>query len=491
MQHPERQTDPLVTRVADYIDANRLVAPGGCVLAAVSGGADSVAMLSILCALSADPARGYRLAVVHLDHGLRGDSGADAGWVSALAGARSLPCAVRRFPVARFARRRSQGVEEAARAARLAFFRHQAGRVGAACVAVGHHEDDNVETVLYRIVRGTHLQGLGGMAPARYLAEGTRLIRPMLCCARSDIRAYCRRVGVEWRTDPTNAQTTYRRNFIRHELLPMLREKLNPRADQALLRLAAAARDVVGLLDALADEALASARLEEQPGRAVLDAGDLAARPPAVTVAAVRLALVRLGVPLRRLGSDRMGDLAEALSQGRGVVALPGGFEARCRAGRLILQRCASQGEMPAERWQAPVLLDLAARTALPDGREIICSVRPHDPKAFDDHCRRHPPGTELLDADKTGPVLHCGPRRRGERFHPLGAPGRQTVSDFLTNLKVSPARRSRTLCVRDARGIVYLAPLRIDERVKITPATRRVLRISIVDAGEKSSVST
>ena len=490
MQQSDQQTDPLVRHVARHIDAHRLIAPGQTVLAGVSGGADSVAMLSILRELSVAPARAYRLTVVHLDHALRPDSGADAAWVGDLAAAWSLPMAVRRFPVAKYAHRRGQGIEEAARAARLAFFGDQSTRTRAACVAVGHHADDNVETVLYRIIRGTHIQGLGGMAPSRPLTEACQLIRPMLNCTRSEIQAYCRRVGLPWRTDATNAETAYRRNFIRHELLPLLREKLNPRVDQALGRLAAAACEVSAVLADLGTDALDKALCQEQPGRLELDASALGRSGAAVTAAAIRLALVRLGVPLRQIGADRMVDLAAALSCPGAAVPLPGGFEARSRGGRFILQRRPVGTDGPCDDWQVSVRTDVTDPTDLPDGRQVRCRIQPNDPHAFAEHCRQRPAGTELLDADTTGPVLYCGPRRKGERFHPLGAPGRQTVGDFLTNLRMPPALRRSVLCLRDTRGIVYLAPLRIDDRVKITPATRRVLRISIVDPGQKFSIS-
>ena len=490
MQQPDRQTDPLVRQVARQIDANRLIAPGATVVAGVSGGADSVAMLSILRELSAEPTRAYQLQVAHLDHALRPGSGADGAWVFDLAREWSLPCTVRRFSVARYARRRGQGLEEAARAARLDFFRELSARTGASCVAVGHHADDNVETVLYRIIRGTHLQGLGGMAPSRALGEACQLIRPMLCCTRGEIQAYCQRAGLQWLTDATNAETTYRRNFIRHELLPMLRENLNPRTDQALERLAAAAREVSDVLGDLGRDALDKALIQEQPGLLELDASVMAGFGPAVTGAAIRLALVRVGVPLRHIGSDRMADLGGILSRAGGAVPLPGGFEGRSHDGRFILQRCPGRADRADDDWQVRVQTDLTDPTDLPDGRQVRCHIQPHDPDVFAEHCRQRPPGTELLDADTTEPVLYCGPRGEGERFHPLGAPGRQTVGDFLTNLRMPPALRREVLCIRDARGLVYVAPLRIDDRVKITPDTRRVLRISVSDPAEKFSIS-
>ena len=481
MNEPVEQTDPLVSRVGRTIDAHRLIAPRSRVLVGVSGGADSVALLSVLLALSREPARDYHLTVAHLDHALRDAAAGDAAWVGELARAWSLPYVTRRFDVGRWAQRRRQGLEEAGRAARLAFFRHQASLADAHCIAVGHHADDNVETVLYRIVRGTHVRGLAGMAPSRRLEGERTLVRPLLECTRRDIEAYCRRTDLAWRTDETNVETVFARNFIRHDLLPLLREKLNPQADAALLRLAGAARDAAELIDEQADKALHVATREYRADRLALDAAALCAYPPVVRAAAIRRALERLGAPLRQVGADRMAELTDALDGAGGGVDLPGGFQVRRQAVLLVIQRCPQipTGQDP---WDGPVALAVPGRTALPDGREILCAVRPYDADAFAEHCRLHPPGVELLDAEAAGPVLHAGPRVDGERFDPLGLGGRQTVGDFLTNLKIPPPQRRRAVCVRDETGIVYLAPLRLADRVKVTRATRRILEIRITE---------
>jgi tRNA(Ile)-lysidine synthase len=129
------------------------------------------------------------------------------------------------------------------------------------------------------------------------------------------------------------------------------------------------------------------------------------------------------------------------------------------------------------------VILECPGRTRLPDGREVLCRIEPFDPETFRRHCRGRPPGEEILDADQVRGRLLCRPRRAGDRFVPLGAPGRQSVSDFLTNLKVPPAARDEIRCLCDELGIVYVAPYRIDDRVKVTDRTRDCLRIAI--AGE------
>jgi len=387
-----------------------------------------------------------------------------------------------RCDVAVEAGRRRQGLEEAARAVRYEFLARVAERVGASYVAVGHHADDNVETVLYRIVRGTHIRGLAGMRPARTLGGGTVLVRPLLSFRRSQIERYLRRAQLPWRTDRTNADTGYRRNFIRHELLPLLRERLNPRADEAILRLAGAAGQTDAFVSQSAEEAIGEALRFEKDGRAVLDAAALGARPRLLQAAGLRFLLERLGVALRDLNRQRLDELCDLLGRAPpATAALPGGFEARREREELTIEKVVPpQPEAPPPLEAQAVTLQCPGRTALPDGRAIVCEVRPFDAAEFEAHCRRRRPGVELVDEDKMAGQIVARPAHAGEVFRPLGAPGRQKVADFLTNLKLPRARREAVRCVCDAKGVVWLAPLRIAERVKVTARTRRVLRISL-----------
>jgi len=468
-------SDPLVGVVATFIDARRLLVPRSAVVVGVSGGADSVAMLAVLRELAREDERAYRLTVAHLDHALREESAADAAFVADLAEQWSLPCICERRDVAAEARDRGEGLEQAGRTARYEFLRDAAAAAGADRVAVAHHADDNVETVLYRIVRGTHLRGAAGIPASRRLGRSpVTLIRPMLACRREEIEAFCRRAGLTWREDATNADTRLRRNFIRHELLPLLRERLNPRADEAVLRLAAAAAEAEGVLAELAAAALGRATREADEGCLVLDAAILAQEPPAVRACAVRQALEHLGAPMRSVGADRIAELAELpCGGGPSGVSLPGGYEARREAGEVILER----SPVPPPAAEA-IVLDLGGETILPDGRRIVCRTEVFDSAAFVRHCTDPPDGLEMLDADVVRGRLLCRPRRDGDAFVPLGCPGRQSVGDFLTNLHLPRRRREHVRCISDELGIVYVAPLRIDDRVRVTPRTQRVLQI-------------
>jgi len=467
--------------IGEFIDRNALVPPGARVLAGVSGGADSVALLSALREISGNPGRDYRLTVAHLNHGLRRSADGDERFVRRLAGQWELPCVVERCDVRALAAERSVGIEEAARDARYGFLERVACDAGAKYVAVGHNADDQVETVLFRIVRGTHLRGLAGMPAQRELGHsGTFLIRPLLDMTRDRIEAYCRERGLHWRTDETNADVGYARNFIRHELLPLIRRRLNPRADEAILRLAGTGKEAHLSLGEIAAEAMRRAApvepLESGCLRVLVE--PLCGQPFAVQAYVLRTACEALSLPIGSLSAAHVEQLRELLlTDLPGSCSLPGGWEARREGGVLVFQQ---QGRSSDRIPWAPVSLKYPGTTELLDGRRVLCNSEPLDEKAFADHCRTRPPGVELFDADQVQGALVCRPRRDCDVFVPLGAPGRQTVSDFLTNAKVPPAERDRVLCICDELGIVYLAPLRIDHRVRVTERTRRVLRIEL-----------
>ena len=241
--------------VADALQSAPVFEMGAPLVVGVSGGADSLCLLHALHALRAlAPELGLRLHVAHLDHGLRATSAADAAWVRALCVAWELPCTLDRCDVRALAEREGRSLEDAARQARYRFLAQVARQVGARAVAVGHTADDQAETVLLHLIRGTGLEGLAGMAPDAAWplpdeqgTDGLRLLRPLLALTRADTEAYCAAVGLTPRQDESNRDLAYARNRVRLELLPLLRE-LNPGITATLGRTAAAiAGDVAAL----------------------------------------------------------------------------------------------------------------------------------------------------------------------------------------------------------------------------------------------------
>jgi tRNA(Ile)-lysidine synthase len=275
-----------------------------------------------------------------------------------------------------------------------------------------------------------------------------RLIRPLLETRRAEIEAFCRRHGLAWRTDETNADTGYRRNFVRHELLPLLRAHLNPAVDDAVLRLAGFAAEAEAHLAELGAAALDRARVEQSPARLVLDAAALAAEHRLPRTYALRAALERLGAPLGGLTAGHLAALATLPAAGPpAAVALPGGWLARREATKLVIEPA---GGGPADGPAPEVPLACPGVTELADGRRVLCELLPFSEVDFVGHCVRHVEGVELLDAGRIRGALVCRQRREGDAFVPLGGPGRQTVSDFLTNARLHRSRRQDVLCIAD-----------------------------------------
>ena len=184
-----------------------------------------------------------------------------------------------------------------------------------------------------------------------------------------------------------------------------------------------------------------------------------------------------LDAPLQSISTDRLIEMRGLIGASSGAVALSGDFECRLVRGQLII------GSHDRSRIGAgvkfdDVILSVPGKTLLSDGRTVECSVEPFDRGVFDEHCATTPYGTELLDADRIVGQLRCRPRCRGDRFSPLGCGGSQNVGDFLTNLKLSACQRENTAIIFDDMGVVYVAPQRIDNRVKMTNKTASVLRI-------------
>ncbi len=271
-------------RAAKALAAAGVPAAGDGVAVAVSGGADSLALLHALRALAGP--RGWRLAVVTVDHGLRPGSAADAAFVADHAKALGLPALVRTLGPADLAPHRQAGPEGAARAARYGALWPAADELGCAWLATGHTLDDQAETVLLQLLRGAGPDGLAGMA-----VRSGRLLRPLLRARRAETRACCAAIGLAWREDPTNAGDGPLRNRVRQQLLPLL-EELRPGATQALARTAALAADERAWLDPVVAEALAATG---GAGTARLDAEALAALPVALARRVVREAAGQAG----------------------------------------------------------------------------------------------------------------------------------------------------------------------------------------------------
>jgi tRNA(Ile)-lysidine synthase len=281
------------------------------ILLAVSGGADSVALLRGLAALK-PPGEG-RLIAAHINHKLRGaDSDADQAFVEQLCRQLGLACEVATATVDPTAGGHGQGIEANARRLRYAALEEMAGRVGARFVVTAHTADDQAETILHRILRGTGLRGLGGMSRSRRLGPVT-LLRPLLDMRRAELAAYLGDLQQTFRTDASNRDARFTRNRIRNELLPLLTAKYNATIIEALLRLGALAGESQELVDELVSEVVRRC-MRDGKGEVLLDRIVLAAQPRHLVREVLIEVWRRQGWPLAAMGFSEWETLAAMIS---------------------------------------------------------------------------------------------------------------------------------------------------------------------------------
>jgi tRNA(Ile)-lysidine synthase len=323
-RRPEAR-EPLAQSVARFLAEQELNAAG--IVVAVSGGPDSVALLLSLAQVHGDP-----LVVAHLNHQLRGpESDEDEAFVAGLAERLNLNCRCARFDVAERARVEQENLEATARRVRYDWLADVCRETGISVIATGHTTDDQAETVLHRLLRGSGFKGLSGIARRKTLTDGIELIRPLLSVRRADVLAFLAAAGQEYRLDSSNQDRRYTRNRIRHELLPLLRSDYNQGIDAVLCRLAEQAQRLEEDVRSRATALLASAELPRAGGWVILKRSVLDAAGPTLVRETLRLIWERESWPRGEMSSAAWQRVtAVALGQ-LPATDLPGSVRGECR----------------------------------------------------------------------------------------------------------------------------------------------------------------
>lgn len=306
----------------------------------VSGGADSVALALAITRLAPSGAGG-RLVVAHADHGLRAESTADRDFVRALAERLGVRFVCRRLDVSGGGGR--EGLEGRARRLRYEFLAEAAHEAGARHVLVAHTADDQAETILHRLLRGTGVGGLAGMRRSRLLADGVALVRPLLHVSRASVRAFLAATGQSWREDVTNADSARARNFLRHEILPRCAAGPYPAATEAIVRLGHQAAAAAAALASAADHLLDARSRRLDGGGVAVRTTDLKHLEPQLLAELCAAIWRREDWPRRDMTAAHYQALADLM---RGPdraswLELPGGVRARCGNGELMLEPAA------------------------------------------------------------------------------------------------------------------------------------------------------
>lgn len=443
------------------LDKMRLPKSGAKILAAVSGGIDSMVLLHALRALSR--ARRWRLTVAHFNHCLRDkESDKDELLVRKTASAMKLPCVTARANVREFAKESKLSIEMAARKLRHEFLAKTARQRNIKIVALAHHADDQVELFFLRLLRGTGGGGLAGMkwrSPSPVDRE-ISLVRPLLHLGKAEIEELAKKNRIRYREDASNYSVDFLRNRIRHELLPLLRRHYQPALNKTILRL----MEIVGAESELAGE---MAALWNEGKEMALKAGDFSQLPEAVQREVLRSQLKQLGI-----AADF--DLVEELRDSEsGAVTVGANLSIfRDRKGRVQAR------ESQAQTFDGHTLkIDAAAKGQVNfDGVQLRWQLRRNrGTKTFTASTAKT--GAESFDAEKCGREIVLRHWQPGDRFQPIGLKSPKKLQDLFTNQKIPRERRPK-LALAETRGeIFWVEGLRIAEDFKLTPRTKQVLR--------------
>lgn len=444
--------------------AHGMLPEGTPVLAMVSGGADSVALLRLLASGAFGP---LAVRVLHVNHLLRDEAAdRDADFVADACRRLGVECRVVRYDVAAYALSDGLNLEDAGRRVRYRFADEEidamCAEVGvppeAGRIAVAHTFDDRLETFLMRLVSGAGAGGLLGIPHLR-----GRIVRPLLDTRRADVVGYLDGLGQEWREDATNADTTRVRARVRAALLPLL-EAMNPRFDEALARTFAVLGEEDDLLDGMA-RAFAGDFTVTVPGEVRLDRSRMLSLTRAMQRRCIRMALIGAFPEASRIEYDHVEAIADGLAADTFVRDLPDGLRAFTEYGTLVISRLPGKVEA-----MAPSLLEIPGMVDL--GAAGTIAARRSDPVRSDVST------AVVIDADRlTGP-LTVDSMRPGDRMRPLGMGGTRKLQDVLTDAKVPRRLRPMTPVVRDGEAVVWVAGVRMSEDYAIGATTERAVRI-------------
>ena len=459
-------SEALTTRIKGIAVKEKMFEPGMTVVVAVSGGSDSIGLLVLLNELRVD--LGIVLHVVHVNHKLRGEaSDNDAAFVADTVKERfGLPCTVLIRDVAEAVRETGGSVEERARDIRYMCLKEVARQIGAERIAIGHTLNDQAETVLLRLLRGSGTRGLGGIVPVR---DGL-FVRPLLSTTKDEIVTYLRSRNIPFVEDASNCDLRFMRNRVRHELLPLLQARYNRRIVRRLDWTAKILRDDEAYFDdLLSGEVLPRVVKSSWSTKIVLDVPQFFTYHVAIRRRVLRRVIMRLSLSPYFPTAETIERLLRLTEEDAGFSTVTGAVQAQRFKSLLILSR----GNLP----PFVRLLQVPGITDIP---ELQASVSVHYIQLSDENLSYHNPDRALLDVDTIAdlPSMTVRSRVPGDTFHPYGTKGRKSVARYLLDAKVPRFLRDEIPVLVDRQDILWVIGQRIAHPYRISETTRRIVEV-------------
>jgi tRNA(Ile)-lysidine synthase len=450
----------MLERFREYIKEHQLLGRNSSLLIAVSGGMDSVVLTHLV------HAAGYDLSIAHCNFQLRGkESDEDEEFIRKLALHYGARYHSKQFHTTDFASDNRMGIQEAARKLRYSWFMELAAEHAYDCIVTAHHADDLAETVILNLTRGTGIAGLHGILPRR-----GKLIRPLLFATRREVSEYAERHKLAYREDSSNMDIKYARNRIRRDVMPVLSE-LNPNVVETMVKHASIISDVEALLDQYCLDFLAENEVRSTEGSDIIfNTAELLVIPGA------RYLLYRLLKPYG-FNPAVCGDIFRALNTRKtGEVFYSERYKAVHDRDHLVVIEHEQTGDdvtYTIHEDDDGLLMQFGSMEFtmfhLPEGSRI------HDHVDFSNNYIAY------VDADKVKYPLEVRTWRKGDQFRPYGMKGKKLISDFFTDIKMPLYMKSRTYLVLSGGKIIWVAGHRVDERVRITDDTNKILKMRII----------
>ena len=456
----------MLKKVLHTIHKHKMLSSGERVLAGVSGGPDSVALLHILKQLR--ETMDITLYAAHVHHGIRGtEADQDADFVVRLCQQWDVPLFIERFNVPNLARETGVTEEEAGRMVRYRFFEQVLDKIEGHKIALGHHRDDQAETILHNILRGTGMQGLQGMKPVR---DG-KFIRPLLDVTRSDIERYCRDNGLSFRVDATNIDTGYTRNRIRYKLIPYIEKNFNPNFTEALVRMGALLRDEEEFLDAYCMEQYRKLIMQDKDDEIRLDLKVFMSYPVAVKRRILRLGLKHLK-GLKGVQANHIEGILNMLANSAtgAQIHLPDRIVVIKDYQHIVLSFDKAGDQEINYRYDLKIPGKVIIKES---GMEIVARNVQFRQVSFSS------PWCIYINGDTIKGKLSVRNRKKGDRFKPFGMEGEKKLKDFFIDNKIPRRDRDCIPLVTDEENIIWVVGCQIHNDYRVTENTTNIIELS------------
>jgi len=462
----------MLQKVRHYIEHYRMIQPGNRVVLGFSGGADSVALLHVLKELQKP--LNFQLYAAHVNHGLRGQAARDdAKFAEEMCRKWDIPFFLKEADIHSLSKELHISEEETGRLVRYGFFNEVMDRIKGDRIATAHHKNDQAETILHNIIRGTGMRGLTGIKPIR---DGT-IIRPFLDVTRQEIEDYLKVRKISYRLDATNVDSIYTRNRIRNKLLPDLEESYNPDIVDSLARMADILREEDNFLMSYCKNLYEEMACFESE-RVELDLRKFNNYHSAVKRRLVRMAIEKVRGDLDGVGHSHVEAvirLAECSATGSRTLIPAGSLNKRRILAELGYNYLIFRVESGEESFAAfEKTLPVPGKVVLDEVNLVVTSEAWDKSKGFS-----FSPWCIYIDKDKLEGSLSLRQRRNGDRFKPFGMKGSKKLKDYFIDRKIPRDERSRIPLLVDQENIVWVVGYQINHDYRVTDATTNIIRIS------------